>query len=75
MEEEMENLEKNKTWDLVPLLVGKQVIGCWWVYKVKCHVNGQVERYQARLVVKGCAQTYGIDYDETFSPIAKMTMV
>ena len=75
MKEEMDALEKNKTWDLVPLPVGKKVIGCRWVYKVKFHANGQVEHYKTRLVAKGYAHTYGIDYDETFNPVAKVTIV
>ena len=67
--------ENNKTGDLVPLPIGKKAIGCRWVYKVKFQANGQVERYKARLVAKGYAQTYGIDYDETFNPVTKMTIV
>ena len=55
MEEEMNALEKNKTWDLVPLLVGKKAIGCTWVSEVKFHANSQVEHYKERLVAKGYA--------------------
>ncbi|KAG8487880.1 hypothetical protein CXB51_018329 [Gossypium anomalum] len=72
MKVEMEALEKNKTWDLVKLPRGKKLVGCRWVYTVKYKSDGSLERYKARLVDKGYTQMYGIDYLETFAPVAKM---
>jgi hypothetical protein len=73
MDEEMAALDANATWELVALPKDKKAIGCKWVYKVEHNANGSVSRYKARLVTKGYAQTYGINYEETYNPVAKMT--
>jgi Reverse transcriptase (RNA-dependent DNA polymerase) len=75
MIEELEALVKNKTWEFVSLTAGKKAVGCKWVFTVKQNQEGRVERYKTRLVAKGYSQTYGIDYDETFAPVAKMSTV
>jgi len=75
MEEEMEALQKNNTWQLVSPPQGKRAVGCRWVFTVKHNADGSVNRYKARLVAQGFTQTYGIDYDETFAPVAKMNTI
>ena len=75
MEAEMEALEKNHTWELVPLPYGKKTVGCRWIYTVKHHPDGSIERYKARLVAKGFTQKYGVDYEETFAPVAKINTI
>ncbi|KAK3032749.1 hypothetical protein RJ639_036933 [Escallonia herrerae] len=54
---------------------GKSVVGCKWVYKIKTHADGSIERYKAQLVAKGYIHEYGIDYEETFAPVSHLTSV
>ena len=68
-------LKKVGTWTLVDLPSGKKAIGCKWVFVVKTKADGSLKWLKTRLVTKGYAQTYGIDYSETFSPVAKLTSV
>ncbi len=74
-DDEMAALDVNATQELVALLEDKKAIGCKWVYKIKHNIDRFVNKYKARLVAKGYAQTYGIHYEETYSPVAKMTII
>ena len=75
MKSEIASIEKNATWELVDLPIGKNVVGTKWIYEVKYHSDGTVEKHKARLVAKGFSQEEGIDYEEIFALIAKMTTI
>ena len=75
MEEEITALDQSQTWELVPRSRYIKPISCKWVYKIKRRTDGSIERYKARLVARGFSQQYGLDYDETFSLVAKITTV
>jgi hypothetical protein len=75
VDEEIMMLNANATWELVALLKDKKKIGCKWVYKVKHNANEFVSKYKTRLVTEGYAQIFGINYEETYNLVAKMTTV
>ena len=75
MESEIDSMYVNQVWSLVDAPEGVNPIGCKWVYKKKIGADGQVETYKARLVAKGFRQKQGIDYEETFSPVAMLKSI
>jgi hypothetical protein len=72
MSDELDAHIKTHTWDMVDLPLEKIVVRCKWVYKIKTQADGSVECYKTRVVVRGFAQEYGIDYEGTFSPVAQL---
>ena len=72
---EYDSIIKNKTWALVDLPPERKAIGCKWVFKIKYNAAGDVDRYKARLVAKGFSQTQGVDFNETFAPVAKFNSI
>ncbi|KAL5724899.1 hypothetical protein ACHQM5_008106 [Ranunculus cassubicifolius] len=75
MEVEIAALERNHTWCLVSLPSNQKPIGCKWVFKIKYHADGSIERHKARLVAKGYNQIEGQDYHDTFAQVAKLVTV
>ena len=75
MANELDAVHNTYTWDMTTLSPGKSAVGCKWVYKIKTWANGSVERYKARLVARGFTQEYGVDCEETFAPIARLTSI
>ena len=62
------SVQRNHTWELVPQSQYRQVIGLMWIFKIKYHDDGTLDKHKACLVSKGSSQVEGIDYEETFAP-------
>ncbi len=75
MRSEIKSMDENQVWNLVDLPDGERPVECKWVFKKKTDMDGDVSIYKARLVVKGFRQVQGVDYDETFSPVAMLKSV
>ena len=76
MQDEMESLEKNGTWDLVKLPKDKKPVRCKWIFKRKEAMSpSEPARYKARLVAKGYSQIPGIDFNDVFSPVVKHSSI
>ena len=75
MKEKLDALSKNHTLDLVTLPSRKSMVGCKWIYKIKTHSDGSIERYKTHLVAKCFTQEYGIDYEETFAQVTCISSV
>lgn len=75
MEREMESLHSNEVWELVEPPPDRKIVGSKWIFKRKVDADGAVTRYKARLVAQGCSQRFGLDYEETFSPVVRFDSV
>jgi hypothetical protein len=75
MMEEYNSIMKNDVWEVVPRPEGKSVVTSKWLYKLKHAADGSIEKYKARFVARGFSQVEGVDYDETFAPVARYTSI
>ena len=72
---ELEVLKKAGTWGVVERPRGRNIVACKWVLHIKKDVAGKIKCYKARLIAKGFTQVYGVDYYETFTPVAKLASI
>jgi hypothetical protein len=75
MQQEIDFIHRNDTWVLTKVPHDKKNIRTKWIYKTKYNSDGSVERHKERLVAKGFTNRYGIDYEETFAPVARQENV
>ena len=75
MQEEFSALQRTQTCSLVPRPPGTNIVSCKWIFKLKERSDGSLDKYKARLVVRGFTQQYGVDYVATFSPVVKPATV
>lgn len=75
MQEELLRFERKNVWDLVPCALDKNIVGTKWIFKNKSDVFGVVTRNKARLVAEWYKQVEGIDFDETFAPVARLESI
>ena len=75
MQEEFKSLQDNETWELVPLTSKRKLVQCKWVYRNKLAADGYDIKYNSRLVFEFFSQFQGVDYTETFAPVAKMDSI
>ena len=75
MQKKLNQFERNRVWNLVPKPQNRTVIGTRWVFRNKLDEQGQIIRNKSRLVVQGYNQEEGIDYDETFAPVARIEAI
>jgi len=73
--EELQSLNKNNTWELVQLPAGRKPIDSKWVFKIKRDNKGSILKYKTRLVARGFLQKYGVDFSDTYAPVAKLKTV
>jgi hypothetical protein len=75
MTEEYQSIVKNDVWEIVPRPKSKDVVSSKWLFKIKHATDGSIEKYKARFVTRGFSQKEGIDYEETFTPMARYTLI